>query len=163
MPNRNQCRFKSIASVNYVFTGKVLLATAPFKMDRSFTLHDGRSIMGRSNFIVNTLRPRQDGCHFADDTLERIFLNGNVVISIKISLKFAPKGPINNIPALVQIVAWRRPGDKILSEAMMVISLTHICVIRPQWVKTVVSTQWICRRFPFTALFFSQLAPFEPF
>ena len=26
------------------------------------------------------------------------------------SLKFVPKGPINNIPALVQIMAWRRPG-----------------------------------------------------
>ena len=34
----------------------------------------------------------------------------------KISMKFVPKGPINNIPALVQIMAWRRPGDKPLSE-----------------------------------------------
>ena len=41
------------------------------------------------------------------------------------------------IPALVQIMAWRRPGDKPLSEAMMVNLLTHICVSRPQWVKTV--------------------------
>ena len=39
---------------------------------------------------------------------------------IKISLKFVPKGPINNIPALVQIMAWGRPGDKPLSEAMIV-------------------------------------------
>ena len=37
---------------------------------------------------------------------------------IKNSLKFVPKGPINNIPALVQIMAWRRPGDKPLSEPM---------------------------------------------
>ena len=37
-------------------------------------------------------------------------------MSIKISLKFVPKGPFNNIPALVQIVALRRPGDKPLSE-----------------------------------------------
>ena len=37
-----------------------------------------------------------------------------------ISLKFVPKGPINNIPALVQIKAWRRPGDKPLSDPMMV-------------------------------------------
>ena len=44
-------------------------------------------------------------------------------------------GPINNIPALVQIMAWRRPGDKPLSEAMMVSSLMHICITRPQWVK----------------------------
>ena len=31
-------------------------------------------------------------------------------------------------------MAWRRPGDKPLSEPMMVILLTHICVTRPQWV-----------------------------
>ena len=67
--------------------------------------------------------------------LNRIFLNENVRISIKISLKFAPKGPINNIPALVQIMAWRRPGDKPLSEPTMVSLLTHICVTRPQWFK----------------------------
>ena len=50
-------------------------------------------------------------------------------------LKFVPKGPINNIPALVQIMAWRRPGAKPLSEPMMVRLLTHIWVTRPQWVK----------------------------
>ena len=37
-------------------------------------------------------------------------------------------------PALVQIMAWRRSGDKPLSEPMMVSLLTHICVTRPQWV-----------------------------
>ena len=36
------------------------------------------------------------------------------------SLKFVYKGPINNIPALGQIMAWRRLGDKPLYEAMMV-------------------------------------------
>ena len=84
---------------------------------------------------VNTLRPRQNGRHFTDDTFKRIFLNENVRISINISLKFVPKGLINNISALVQIMAWRRPGDKPLSEAMMESLLTHICVTRPQWVK----------------------------
>ena len=54
-------------------------------------------------------------------------------ILIKISLKFVPNGPINNIPALVQIMAWRWPGDKPLSEPMMVILQTHICIPRPQW------------------------------
>ena len=85
---------------------------------------------------IKTLSPRQNGRHFADDTCKRIFLNENVRISIKISLKFVPKSPIDNIPALFQIMAWRRPGDKPLSEAMMVSLLTHICVARPQWVKT---------------------------
>ena len=28
-----------------------------------------------------------------------------------ISLKFVLKGSINNIPALIQIMAWRWPGD----------------------------------------------------
>ena len=82
----------------------------------------------------NTLRPRQNGRHFADDIFKCIFLNENVRILIKISLKVVPKGPINNIPSLVQIMAWRRPGDKPLAEPMMVSLLTHICVARPQWV-----------------------------
>ena len=56
---------------------------------------------------------------FADDIFKCIFLNEKVWISIKISLKFVPKGPINNIPTLVQIMAWRRPGDKPLSEPKM--------------------------------------------
>ena len=92
----------------------------------------------------NTLRPRQNGRRFADDTFKRIFLNENVRISIKISLKFVPKGPINNYPALVQIMAWRRSGDKPLSEPMMVSLLTHICVTRPQWVKATVGPHTLC-------------------
>ena len=85
---------------------------------------------------VNTLRPRQNGRHFSDDTFERIFLNENARILFKISLKLVPKGPINNIPALVQIMAWRRPGDKPLSEPMITRLPTHICVTRHQWVKS---------------------------
>ena len=83
---------------------------------------------------VNTLRPRQNGRHIADDIFKCIFVNENEWISLKISLKFVPKGQINISPSLVQIMAWRRQGDKPLSEAMMVSLLTHICVTRPQWV-----------------------------
>ena len=46
------------------------------------------------------------------------------------SLEF--KGAIDNIPALVQIVAWRRSGNKPLSEPIMVSLVTQICVTRPQ-------------------------------
>ena len=74
----------------------------------------------------------KDGRHFSDDSFKCIFLNENV----SISLKFVPNGPINNIPALVQIMAWRHPGDKPLSEPMMVNFPMHICVTRPQWVKS---------------------------
>ena len=77
-----------------------------------------------------------------------IFLNENVRISIKISLKFVPKCPINNIPALVQIMAWRRPGDKPLSEPMMVCLSTHICVTRPQWVKDIMNKKKSKVEFP---------------
>ena len=96
----------------------------------------------------NTLRPRQNGRRFADDTFKRIFLNENVRFSIKISLKFVPKGPINNNPALVQIMAWRRSGDKPLSEPMMASLLMHICVTRPRWVNSVFSSSmmYMCAR-----------------
>ena len=53
------------------------------------------------NLKVNTLRPTQNGRHFPDDSFKCIFLNKNVLIFIKISLKFIPKGSINNIPVLV--------------------------------------------------------------
>ena len=85
--------------------------------------------------FFNTLGSRQNGRLFSDDIFTCIFLNGKVWISINISLKFVPEGQNNNIPALVLIMAWRRPGNKPLSEPMMVRSLTHICVTRPQWVK----------------------------
>ena len=93
-------------------------------------------LAGHTTGRVNTLRPRQSGRLFADDTLKCIFLNENVWVLIKISLKFVPRGPINNILALVQIMAWHRTGDKPLSEAMMVRLATHICVTRPQWVNS---------------------------
>ena len=89
---------------------------------------------------INTLRLRQNGRHFTDDTFKRIFVNENVRILIEISLKFVPNGPINNIPALVQVMAWRLPGDKPLSEPMMVCLPKHIWVTRPQWV----NSDWGC-------------------
>ena len=91
--------------------------------------------------IVNSLRPRRNGRYNADDIFKCIFLKENVWNLTKIPLMFVPKGPINNIPALVQIMAWRRPGDKPLSEPMMVSLLSHICVTRPQWVKVI--CDWI--------------------
>ena len=48
-----------------------------------------------------------------DDIFKSIF-NEGVWISIKISLKFVPKGP-----ALVQIMAWHRTGEKPLLESML--------------------------------------------
>ena len=88
------------------------------------------------NYIFNTLTPRPNGRYFADDIFKCIILNENAWISLNISLNFVPKVRINNIPALAQIMAWRLPGDKPLSEPMMVKLPTHICVTRPQWVNS---------------------------
>ena len=88
---------------------------------------------------INTSRPPQNGRHFPDAIFKCIFLFENVWIWIKISLKYVPKVRINNIPSLVLVMAWRRIGDKPLSEPMMVTLLTHICVTRPQWVNASIS------------------------
>ena len=60
--------------------------------------------------ILNSLKPRRNEQHFADDIFKRIFFNENAWISIKFSLKYVRKGPIDINPALVQIMAWRRSG-----------------------------------------------------
>ena len=70
---------------------------------------------------------RHKGRHFPDDIFKCIFLNENLWILLKISLKFVPKVRTNNILALVHIMAWRRPGDKPLCDPMMVSLLMHIC------------------------------------
>ena len=107
----------------------------------------------------NTLRPRRNEQHFADDIFKCIFFSENVWISIKSSLKFVPKGPINNIPALVQIMAWCRSGDKPLSEPMMVGLPTHICVTRPQWVNHCMALKFITQ---VTFLYWDYISnPFE--
>ena len=43
----------------------------------------------------------------------------NIFILIEISPKTVPKGPIDNNSALDQTMAWRRIGDKPLSEPMV--------------------------------------------
>ena len=56
---------------------------------------------------------------FADDIFECIFMNEHFCISIQISLKFVPKGPIHSKSPLVHVMAWRRTGDRPLPEPMM--------------------------------------------
>ena len=53
-----------------------------------------------------------------DDIFKFIF-NESVGISITISLKFIPKGPIDCKSALVQVMAWHRTGEKPLPESML--------------------------------------------
>ena len=78
---------------------------------------------------LNTLRPRQKGRH----------LNENAWILLKISLKFFPKVRINNIPALVQIMAWRRIWDSCYqrkSQTVSILSLQqhgYTCIVYLVW------------------------------
>ena len=58
----------------------VMIAFFCFKVVVNFTV----------TFLFNSLRPRQNGRHFADDIFKCIFLHENAWISIKISLKFVP-------------------------------------------------------------------------
>ena len=55
----------------------------------------------------------------ADDIFKGIFVNERFCISIQISLKFVPKGSVDNKSALVQVMAWRRTGDKPLPEPVL--------------------------------------------
>ena len=58
-----------------------------------------------------------------------------IIFVINISMNYVLTGPINNIPALVQIMEWRWLGGKPLSEPMMVSLLMQICVTQPLWVE----------------------------
>ena len=86
---------------------------------------------------LNTLRPRQ-----MDTLFQTTFANGFSWMKMyEFPLKFhwslfVPRGPISNIPTLVEIMAWHLPGDKPLSQPMIVSLLTNICVTRPQWVNS---------------------------
>ena len=104
----------------------------------------------RTHLLVTCLRSFEMHCdnfmwsltHWGRDKMDAIsqttFSRAFSWMKIFDSPKFVPKGSINNIPALVQIMAWRRPGDKPLSEPMMLNLSTHMCVTRPQWVKGMV-------------------------
>ena len=102
----------------------------------------GAGIKGRDNVFhptdtvgcINKMGPKQNGRHLPDKIFKCILLNENVWISIDISLNLVPKCLISNIPAFIQIMAWRRPGDNPLSETIMVSFYMHICVTRPHWV-----------------------------
>ena len=57
---------------------------------------------------------------------------------------FNPRGLVNDNPALVKLMAWRRPEDKLLYEPMMISLLAHIYVTRPQWINIVMQERNGC-------------------
>ena len=63
----------------------------------------------------------------ANNNFKCIFFNENDRIQIPISLKFLPRGPIDNKPALVQVMAWCWTGNKPLSVPMLT-QYTDACI-----------------------------------
>ena len=115
----NQVTYSSKTNSSLTFTDLIMRAIV-------WGLFQSWGCLHPSDFYVdirtsNTLRPKWNGHHFPDDICKCVFFNENVLISINISLKFIPNAPMDNIPVLVQIMAWRRLGDKPLSEPMMVL------------------------------------------
>ena len=88
----------------------------------SFQINLTKHILHSKEFYrrqFNSSSPTQNDRFFIDDICKYIFINENLCILIQILLYFVPKGPINNIAAVDPIRAWRRTGDKPLSEPMM--------------------------------------------
>ena len=141
---------KNTCIVMYVLYDTILLAKEPISfyiffikspakfaaITSHFLLHDVSVIVYTVDHVIASswlAHGGRDNMAVIDDSLKHIFLNEHVWILIKISPKCVCKGPINNIPELVQKMAWRRQGDRPLYESMMIRLLTHICVTQSQW------------------------------
>ena len=70
--------------------------------------------------IFNSSPPGQNGRHFGRRQFQVHFPDENGRILIWISLKCVPRSLMNNKLALVEVMAWRRLGDKPLSEPMLI-------------------------------------------
>ena len=68
---------------------------------KTFKYYNLCSIIIVTGQVVNILRLRENGHYFADNIFKWIFLNENVWISIKISLKYVLNGPIEDNPIMV--------------------------------------------------------------
>ena len=81
---------------------------------------------------INMYRPEQTGRPFGNDIVKPIFMNPHHYVLIKISQKFVPGCPVENKPALVQVIAWRQPGDEPLPEPILMADWSiYIYMCRP--------------------------------
>ena len=85
--------------------------------------------------ILTHLPPGQNSRHFRRRHFKCIFLYKNDRIPIWISMKFVPRCPIDNITAFVQLMAWRRPGDKPITEPMLTHFIDAYMGHSGRWVK----------------------------
>ena len=75
--------------------------------------------IGQSLCLLTHLPLDKKAVILADDNFKCIFLNENDRILIQIALKFVPRSPIEDMPALVQVMDWCSTGDKPLTELML--------------------------------------------
>ena len=80
----------------------------------------------RKKAFVNTFRPRQNGCHLADDIFKCRFMKEKYCVLIRDSLEFVPKCPFGKKMSLVQVMACRSIGNKQLPELMMHPYMRHL-------------------------------------
>ena len=80
-------------------------------------IYSGLKLVIILNF--NSSPPGQNGRHFTDGIFKDIFVNEKSRMLIQISLRFVSKDPIDNKSSLVQVMAWRQPGDKPFPEPML--------------------------------------------
>ena len=92
---------------------------------------------------INSSPSAQSGRYFGRRHSQCIFLNKNDGVPIQILLKFVPRSSNDKTPALIQIMAGSRIGDKPLSEAMMTrcIDAYIICDTRGRWVFTAINME----------------------
>ena len=83
-------------------------------------VRSGTSAYPDWNSYVNSSPPEPNGRHFGRRHSQKVFLEWNGRIPIQIPLKFVPKSPIENKPALVQVMAWPLTGDDPLPEPMII-------------------------------------------
>ena len=125
--SQNICKvLKCLFSISNMFC---IPSHAPISDLMGCSFHRNHSGVTGSNmwnvWIYHTLSslthppPDKMAAILADDIFNCIFLNENDRILTQISLKYVPRSPIDNKSSLVQVMAWRRTGDKPLPEPMM--------------------------------------------
>ena len=82
----------------------------------------------------NTLRPIQNSRHFPDDIFKYIFLNENIWISLKFSLRFVSMVLIDHIfmrENMKAVKAWKRHYKSVMRCEMFFFSICNKCHFQP--------------------------------
>ena len=95
------------------------MQTGFFYVVYGYTLTSWWIVVIYVNISFNSSRLGQNDHYFGRWQFQMHFFYENDVIPLRISLKFVPRSPINNKPALVQVIAWHQTGDKPLPEPML--------------------------------------------